>query len=942
MVQFKSRQRLEPFRRQLATTRPERHGRKDVGKSLVIVESPAKARTISRYLGRDYLVDSSIGHIRDLPQSASQIPPKFKKEKWSRLGVDVDNAFTPLYVVPAEKKKKVSELKSALQKCDRLLLATDEDREGEAISWHLVETLDPKVPYSRLVFHEITREAIQDALQHTRPIDEKLVSAQETRRILDRLYGYEISPLLWKIIGPRLSAGRVQSVAIRILVEREMERMRFRESIYWDLQGIFATQAAEEFEARLVSLDNKRIASGKDFDPATGQLKNTDAVLVGETRARALIPELQKAPWQVTSTETKPFTQRPSPPFTTSTLQQEGARKLRFTARRTMQVAQRLYENGYITYMRTDSTTLSDQALQAARSMIVSLYDNSYLSSQVREYRTRVKNAQEAHEAIRPAGETFRSPDEVRGELQSDEFRLYELIWKRTLACQMADAKGRRLTARLSAANAVFQAAGKVIDFPGFLRVYAEQTDDPEADPERILPAMQEGDRVDCKRLEAKEHRTLPPARFTEASLVKELEADGIGRPSTYASIIDTIERREYTFKEGAALVPTFLAFAVVNLLRKHFPDLVDTRFTARMEDNLDAISRGEADSLAHLQSFYFGNGTPGLRDQLDAKMNNIDPRDVCSILLGEDNGQPVVVRVGRYGPFLQRGEDTAPIPDNTAPDQLTLERSLEILALPRGPQELGTDPESGEKVYVREGRFGPYVQLGEMDDKKKPKTQSLLKGMTSDSVGLEMALKLLRLPRVVGSDAEGVEITAHYGRYGAYIKRGADTRSLDDEQKLFTLTTQEALALLAQPKRGRRRNSEPLHQLGRSEDLDADVRVMQGPYGPYVTDGRTNASVPKGTDPALVTLAQAVDLIRERMARGPVTRRKRGTRKAAPASGRKTTRKATTRERKRQKATARTGTTRKATTRKTTTRKATTRRTAGKTSGRAQRVETD
>jgi DNA topoisomerase-1 len=556
--------------------------------------------------------------------------------------------------------------------------------------------------------------------------------------------------------------------------------------------------------------------------------------------------------------------------------------------------------------MRTDSTTLSDQAIRAARNSVESLYDASYLSPEVRQYQTRVKNAQEAHEAIRPAGEVFRTPDQVAGELQVDELRLYDLIWKRTLACQMADAKGRRLTAKLAAENAVFQASGKVIDFAGFLRVYAEQADDADDanDQERILPPMQEGDKLGCKKLEAKEHRTLPPARFTEASLVKELEANGIGRPSTYASIIETIQRREYTFKEGSALVPTFLAFAVVNLLRKHFPDLVDTGFTARMEDDLDAISRGEAESLAHLQAFYFGDGMPGLRDQLDAKVNNIDPRDVCSIPLGEDQGQPVVVRVGRYGPFLQRGEDTAPIPDGIQPDQLTLARSIEILALPRGPQELGTDPETGEKVYVREGRFGPYVQLGEMDDSKaKPKTQSLLKGMRSDTVDLETALKLLRLPRLVGTDPNGVEIQAFYGRYGAYIKRGEDTRSLDDEQKLFTLTVGEALEVLAQPKRGRRRGSEPLHQLGKSPDLDAEVRVMQGPYGPYVTDGKTNASVPKGTEPAQVTLAQAVELIKERMARGPSTRKRggrrpsAGARKAAPARTAARSTKGTTRK---------------------------------------------
>jgi DNA topoisomerase-1 len=868
-----------------------------MSKRLVIVESPAKARTISRYLGKDYVVDSSIGHIRDLPGSASQIPAGLKKEPWARLGVNVENDFEPLYVVPSEKKKKVSELRAELKQADELLLATDEDREGEAISWHLVELLKPKIPYRRLVFHEITREAITDALDHTRPIDQRLVAAQETRRILDRLYGYEVSPLLWKKIGPRLSAGRVQSVAIRVIVDRERARMRFRESVYWDLEGVFRTAEGKEFGARLVSLDGHRVATGKDFDPETGRLGGGDAVLVDAARARGLAESLAEASWRVTETETKQFVQSPPAPFTTSTLQQEGARKLRYSARRTMQVAQRLYENGYITYMRTDSTTLSDQAIGAARQAVTSLYDKDYLSKSPRQYKTKVKNAQEAHEAIRPAGDHFRTPASVKKELAPDEFKLYELIWMRTLASQMAEARGRRMTVRLAGDGAVFQASGKVIDFPGFLRVYVEGSDDPEADlaeQETILPDMKEGDPLTCRGLEPKEHRTQPPARFTEASLVKELEANGIGRPSTYASIIDTIERREYTFKKGSALVPTWLAFAVVNLLEKHFSELVDAGFTARMEDDLDAISRGEAESLPYLKNFYYGNGQKGLKPQLEVKVEKIDPRTVCTIPLGKDDaGREVAVRVGRYGPFLQRGEDTAPIPDGTPPDELSLDRAKELLeTAQQGPRVLGTDPETGEEVTVRDGRFGPYVQLGEPEGKKKPKTQSLLKGMTPESVDLETALELLNLPRVVGQDEQGEDVLAAYGRFGAYLKRGSDTRSLEHDGQVFTVTLEEALKILAQPKKSRRRGSEPLKVLGAAADLGgAEVKLMDGRFGPYVTDGTTNASIPRGTDPDGVNLEQAVHLIQERKARGPArkkTGRKKATRKKAGTGGRK------------------------------------------------------
>jgi DNA topoisomerase-1 len=873
---------------------------------LVIVESPAKARTLSRLLGKGFVVDSSIGHIRDLPGNAAQIPAAYKKEAWARLGVNVEDDFEPLYVVPSDKKKKVSELKKVLKEADELLLATDEDREGEAISWHLVQLLKPKVPYHRLVFHEITREAIHEALDHTRPIDERLVSAQETRRILDRLYGYEVSPLLWKKIKPRLSAGRVQSVTIKIVVDRERARMRFKESIYWDIEGTFETAEGKKFTAKLVSLDGQRIAGGKDFDSDTGTLKNPEAVLVDARRAGSLTSELGSAKWSVLETETKDFTQNPPPPFTTSTLQQEGGRKLHFSARRTMQTAQRLYENGHITYMRTDSTTLSDQAITAARKQVISLYGDSYLPAKPRQYKTKVKNVQEAHEAIRPAGDRLRAPSELKSELKTDEFRLYELIWKRTLASQMAVARGHRMTARLTGDGAIFQATGKVIDFPGFLRVYVEGSDTPEADlaeRDTILPAMKQGDPLECLGLDPKEHRTQPPPRFTEASLVKELEADGIGRPSTYASILDTIERREYTFKKGNALVPGFLAFAVVNLLEKHFHELVDTSFTARMEDDLDAISRGEAESVPYLREFYFGNGREGLRPQLDKKAEHIDPRQVCTIPLGIDGeGTEVTVRVGRYGPYLQRGKDNEPIPDGTAPDELTLERALEILTTSsQGPRQLGKDPQTEQTITVREGRFGPYVQLGEAEGKKKPKTQSLLKGMSAESMDLETALELLSLPKILGQDENGVDVVLAYGRFGAYVKRDIDTRSLENEAELFTFTLDQALALLAQPKKSRRRRrSEPLKTLGKSSDLDnAEIRLMEGPYGPYVTDGNINASVAKGTDPQAVTLKEAVDLIQERKARGPARGKKsKKKKKAAKKTAKKKTAKKTAKKR--------------------------------------------
>ncbi|GIW71887.1 MAG: hypothetical protein KatS3mg102_1429 [Planctomycetota bacterium] len=703
-----------------------------MGKRLVIVESPTKARTIHRFLGKDYVVKASMGHVRDLPDSARQVPAQLKGEPWARLGVDVARDFAPLYVIPADKKRPLEEIRRELQGAEELLLATDEDREGESISWHLVEVLRPRVPQRRLVFHEITREAIQRALESPRAIDMRLVRAQETRRIVDRLFGYEVSPLLWKKIAPRLSAGRVQSAAIRLLVDRERERMRFRPASWWDLLAELAPPRAgggepARFEATLLEHAGRRLATGRDFDPETGRLSERAAragVLVLEREsAQRLRARLAEAAFEVRAVETRPFTRRPEPPFTTSTLQQEGGRKLGWSARRTMQVAQRLYEAGYITYMRTDSTTLSAQAIEAARAAVEEMYGRDYLAPAPRQYRSQVKNAQEAHEAIRPAGERFRTPASLRGELGPDELRLYELIWKRTMACQMADARGERITVLIQAASggevSIFQASGRAILFPGFLRAYVEGSDDPDAElaeRETLLPRLREGERLELLELRAQQHSTQPPPRYTEAALVKALEAHGIGRPSTYASIIDTIERRDYTFKKGTTLVPTFTAFAVVQLLERHFPDLVDLGYTARMEDHLDAIARGEKEYLPYLREFYFGDGDRGLHRQLAAKIDQIDAREVCTVPLGQTpEGTPVVVRVGRYGPYLQVGERTANLPEGIAPDELTVERALELVqAQARGERPLGLHPQSGEPIFVKTGRYGPYLQLGE------------------------------------------------------------------------------------------------------------------------------------------------------------------------------------------------------------------------------------
>lgn len=855
-------------------------------KSLVIVESPTKARTIERFLDDNYIVESSIGHIRDLPDSAGEIPAEVKGEPWSRLGIDVENDFKPLYVVPKDKKAHVNKLKKLLKDVDRLYLATDEDREGEAISWHLMEVLKPKVPTQRLVFHEITKEAIQTALQSPREVDDRLVTAQETRRLLDRLYGYEISPLLWRKIAPALSAGRVQSVSVRIIVERERARMAFNSAAYWDLEGLFAGKDGKEFKADLISLDDKRLVSGKDFDDATGQVNagKKDLVHLDEAQSRELAEKLKSAQFTVTRVEKKPYASQPPAPFTTSTLQQEGNRKLGMSSRETMRTAQGLYEQGHITYMRTDSTTLSEQAIKAARSQIAALYGKEYMPVQPRVYKSKVKNAQEAHEAIRPAGETFRKPEELRSQLNEREQRLYEMIWKRTMASQMENARGQRLILAVQAEGAVFQATGKTIEFPGFLRAYVEGSDDPQAelgDQEKVLPALSEGETVACRGMEARDHKTQPPARFTEASLIKELEKEGIGRPSTYASIIDTIIRREYVTKKGSALVPSFVAFAVVRLMEQYFTHLVDIGFTSRMEDVLDAISRGEQESLPYLHEFYDGDKShPGLRELLKAE---IDPRWACTIPMEVDKQEPINIRIGRYGPYLERGEDRASLPMGLAPDELTLERAGEILERGSNPDVLGSHPETGMTIYLKNGRYGPYVQMGEQGE--SPKMKSLLPGQTPETLNLENALQLLTLPRVVGDDPEsGDPIVADFGRYGPYIKRGTDTRSLSSPDVLFSLTVPEALEILKQPKAVRRGAATVLKELGAHPETAVAINLMKGRYGPYVTDGEINASVPRGVDPEHLDLKQAVDLIKERIAKGPVKKRGRvPAKKAAP-----------------------------------------------------------
>ncbi|HLZ38447.1 MAG TPA: type I DNA topoisomerase [Mycobacteriales bacterium] len=856
---------------------------------LVIVESPAKAKTIAGYLGRDYVVESSIGHVRDLPRRATEIPAAYKDKPWARLGVDVEHDFEPLYIVTPDKKSQVTKLRSALKDVDEVFLATDEDREGEAIAWHLREVLKPRVPVRRMVFHEITRDAIRRAVEEPRDIDERLVDAQETRRILDRLYGYEVSPVLWKKVMPKLSAGRVQSVATRLLVERERARMAFRAAEYWDLEGTFVPGG---FAATLVALDGRRVATGRDFG-ADGRLRSEQVAHLDGPTARGLVARLADAGWTVRRVEEKPYRRSPYAPFRTTTLQQEASRKFGWGASRTMRVAQGLYENGFITYMRTDSTALSDTAVAAARAQASQLYGAESVPDAPRRYQNKVKNAQEAHEAIRPAGEEFRVPGEAG--LSGDEFRLYELIWRRTLASQMADALGRSVSVRIGATSGAgedveFAASGKVITFPGFLQAYVESVDDPDVaadDREQRLPPVAEGDRLRAERLEARGHTTKPPARYTEATLVKELEEREIGRPSTYASIMSTILDRGYAFNKGSALVPSWLAFAVVQLLERHFGRLVDYRFTATMEDDLDEIARGEQTGVPWLRRFYFGNGSAGLH-RLVSDLGEIDAREVNSFPVAEG----IVLRVGRYGPYLERGEERVNVPDDLPPDELTPDKAGELLAAPSGDRVLGTDPETGHEIVARQGRYGPYVTEVPPAEPAggKPRTASLLRSMALDTVTLADALRLLALPRVLGVDpAFGEEVTAQNGRYGPYVKRGSESRSLEHEEQVFTVTLDEALALLAQPRgRGPRAGAAaapPLRELGPDPATGRPMVVKDGRFGPYVTDGETNASLRKGDDVAGLTLERAAELLAERRAPGPATRAARGRRPASRRS---------------------------------------------------------
>ncbi|MSQ41812.1 MAG: type I DNA topoisomerase [Dehalococcoidia bacterium] len=858
------------------------------GVNLVIVESPAKARTIAQYLGADFVVESSVGHVRDLPSNASEIPARYKGEAWARTGVDVDHDFKPLYIVPAAKRQTVARLKEAAAHASTLYLATDEDREGEAIAWHLREVLQPTVPVHRMVFHEITRAAIEEALQHPREIDEEMVEAQEARRILDRLYGYEISPVLWRKVRPRLSAGRVQSAALRLVVDRERARMRFRSAGYWDIEATLEAAGAERgVLARLIELGGRRVVSGRDFDAESGALKaDGSGVLLDGRAAEAVAEQLRPATFVVVELVERPYTQRPPAPFTTSTLQQEAGRKLRYTAQRTMQAAQSLYEHGYITYMRTDSTNLSQQAIDAAREQVRALYGEAYLPPAPRHYATRSRGAQEAHEAIRPAGDRFRIPESLRRELEGDRYRLYELVWQRTVASQMRDAAGMRTNVRLEAdagehGRAAFAASGKVIAFPGFLRAYVEGSDDPDAeleDQERLLPPLAQDQRLNATSVQPRGHETQPPARFTEASLVRELEERGIGRPSTYASIIQTILSRDYAWKKGAALVPTFVAFAVVQLLERHFPELVNPDFTARMEDRLDSIALGDLDATPWLHEFYFGGGEgavaedegrAGLQARIAAGWEAIDARAVCSIPIGvTPEGETVAVRVGRYGPYLQAGDgdQRAPVPEDTAPDELTLERALELLRTAmRGDDALGADPASGLPVLLKSGRYGPYAQLGPDDaNAGKPRRASLWPGMSADALTLEQALLLLSFPKSLGVHPQhGVEVTVQDGPNGPYLRMGTETRSLRDHEHLRTVDLEQAVALLAQPKQPRRAAAATaIATLGAHPRSGEPVRVLKGRFGPYVTDGVVNASLPAGSDPAALTLDDAVALL--------------------------------------------------------------------------------
>ncbi len=918
---------------------------------LVIVESPAKARTIAGYLGSGYVVESSIGHIRDLPNRASDMPPE-AKHLWATYAIDVDNGFTPVYVVNADKKQQVAKLRQAMKDADELLLATDEDREGEAIAWHLLQVLKPRIPVRRMVFHEITPQAIAEAVEHPRDINRSLVEAQETRRIVDRLVGYGLSPVLWKKVMPGLSAGRVQSVATRLLVERERARMRHVAASYWDLDATFAVRGEpatpgdpREFDATLVAVGGKRVATGRDF-AENGSLSADPSTVIhlDQAEAAALADGLQSSEFTVNSVDERPYRRSPYPPFITSTLQQEGSRKLRLSARLVMSLAQRLYEAGYITYMRTDSTTLSDTALAAAREQARELYGAEYVPESPRRYERKVKNAQEAHEAIRPAGDRFRTPREVRAALGNDEWRLYELIWQRTVASQMADAVGRSVSVRVGAVagdgRAVeFGASGKVVTFPGFLRAYVEETDDDGSDRddrERRLPHLVREQPLDASGIAAESHSTTPPARYTEASLVKALEELGIGRPSTYASILSTIQDRGYVFKRGTALVPSFTAFAVVGLLEQHFKRLVDYDFTAALEDDLDAIAGGERASTDWLTAFYFGvpdGGRPdaavasdaaldtaGLQRLVADRLGEIDAREVNSIPIGvAEDGEPVVVRVGRYGPYVAKGEERASVPDDMPPDDLTIDAAMKLLSKTSDERLLGNLPETGEPVLVRSGRYGPYVTTQPLDG-GEPRTASLFKTMSIESVTMADATRLLSLPRTLGIDSATNEtITAQNGRYGPYVKRGADSRSLASEEDLFTVSLDDAMALFAQPKtRGRRAAAGPLRELGPDPSSGKPVVVREGRFGPYVTDGEANASLRRTDSVETVTIERAAELLAERRAKEAdgSAPRKRAAKKTA---GRRTAAKKVPSKRTAKKTTAKKTTAKKTAARKST-----------------------
>ena len=887
-----------------------------MGIKLVIVESPAKARKIGGFLGDDYVVEASVGHIRDLPQRAADIPKEYKKIAWAKEGVNVEEGFEPLYVINPDKKAKVSELKALMKDADELILATDEDREGEAIAWHLIEVLRPKIPIRRMVFHEITKEAIQKAAEETRDLDYRLVDAQETRRVLDRLYGYRLSPVLWKKVMPRISAGRVQSVATRLIVERERERMAFISSKWWDLTA----QCEAGFNARLLSLDGKRVAATNDFD-ANGGLKEkslANILLLDEAGANELVQSLTGKSLTVKSTEESPRTERPKAPFTTSTMQQDAGSRLGWGAQLTMRVAQRLYENGYITYMRTDSVTLSKSAIDSARNSAKALYGADYIPATPRVYEGKSKNAQEAHEAIRPAGETFRTPGELAPELSRDEFSLYDLIWKRTIASQMSDAKKMQMRVDFDVETktgnaAIFRANGSVITFPGFLAAYEEivdekATDDEAAESGKRLPPMAVGDAIKVSNYICEGHETKPPARYTEPTLVKKLEELGIGRPSTFASIMSTIQDRGYVSKRGRALVPTFLAFSVTGLLEQHFGKLVDYEFTASMEEDLDRIANGEEDRVTWLTKFFFGtDGNPGL-EALAADLGAIDAQQINTMKMGED----IEIRVGRYGAYIQKGigddRKFANIPETMAPDELTLQVAIDLLAQPSGERELGVHPETNFPLLAKSGRFGPYVtevfpepemvvdkKTGELKkprkkkDAPKPKTASLLSTMTLDTITIDDALKLMSLPRTLG-DYEEVPITVQNGRYGPYMTHGTDSRTLTTEDQLFAITLDEAIELYKQPKVRRRGVAKPpLKDLGIDPASQKPVLVKDGRFGIYITDGETNATLRRGDTVEFLTLERGLELLAGRRAweveNGGASRVKKSSKRAKKAA---------------------------------------------------------